>query len=525
MDTLLFVMFLLVNVPIMAIVLDVTAQVYARRKRYTFGDEINDDFTLIVPIYGNIKYLENVEYLHQYGSKVVLCTTGDEQQEFYDQLQKIADDNGFRIFRDKPADSYGHMGAGQKRATSGTIRDRLIRNVLVNEVRTEYVVPIDADTTTHQPISRLVGELARNGWDIASIRLILSNRNGSVLTKLQYHEYAAAMQLRLIAPWMLSGACHVARTEVLKDIMSRHSLFFQGNDIEIGLIATTSGYKVGHIPFDVSTAVPATFNSWFRQRLAWAGGEFRLFITNLKFALKYPFWWVYGGLLTVLLFPLRWYSLFVPLTALLFIFGSYYALIVALHFRTRDRWIFLMPFYRMFCSLILTPLGIIWYIKTTRKDRNYGVIRPGRSIWKSNTLRSKLCVSIVLGILITAAVGEVVVVSNEKNQESYSSFIVPLRTGPNLLLNPSFEPGTDGIAKDWAREYDPEAIFSLVTTGENGYAQHISETGTYNDSNEKVETLRRFMNTQKISHIGPGMCSSSLFISAGPSPNVAGLSA
>ena len=52
--------------------------------------------------------------------------------------------------------------------------------------------------------------------------------------------------------------------------------------METGLIAVARGYKVGHIPFEVLTAVPPTFKGWFRQRLAWAGGEFRLFIHELQ---------------------------------------------------------------------------------------------------------------------------------------------------------------------------------------------------------------------------------------------------
>ena len=171
-----------------------------------------------------------MDYLHQYGKKVVLCTTGDETQEFYQKLQKIADEHDFRIFRDGPINSTGHVMANHERATSGTIRDRLVRNALVKVVRTEYVVPIDADTTTKRPISFLVGEMLLHGWDIASIKLVPSNREESTLTKLQYHEYLSTMQLRFIAPWMISGACHVARLSVLRDIMLHHSLFFQGND-------------------------------------------------------------------------------------------------------------------------------------------------------------------------------------------------------------------------------------------------------------------------------------------------------
>ena len=48
------------------------------------------DFTLLVPIYGSTKYLENVEFLKPYGRRVVFCTTATETQEFYDSLSAIA---------------------------------------------------------------------------------------------------------------------------------------------------------------------------------------------------------------------------------------------------------------------------------------------------------------------------------------------------------------------------------------------------------------------------------------------------
>lgn len=369
-----------VTIPLLTVLIDGIATLRARNMKYTFGNMQITDFTVLVPIYGNVKYLENVDYLRQYGEKVLLCTTGNESQEFYQQLQEIATLNGLRIFRDQPARSSRQQNVAHKqRATSGTIRDRLVRNALSTMVTTKYVVPIDADTITRQSIALLVGELVRQGSDIASIRLVPTNRNESLLTRLQYHEYQLAMQLRFIAPWMISGACHVARTAVLQDIMNRHSLFFQGNDIETGIIAKARRYKVGHIPFEVLTAVPATLKSWFRQRLAWAGGEFRLFIPNSRFVLQHPFLWVYGGVITILLFPLRWFTLVHPSVLLLPMFGLYLLLVLILHWKTHDRWLFLMPIYALFLSLIITPLGVIWYFLMVIKDKNFGIIRPNRT--------------------------------------------------------------------------------------------------------------------------------------------------
>ena len=74
------------------------------------------------------------------------------------------------------------------------------------------------------------------------------------------------------------------------------------------MIADLLGYRVGHIPFLVPTTVPTTLRAWFRQRFAWAGGEFRLFIVNWKLVRHHPFMWTYGVAVMFATLPLRWWS-------------------------------------------------------------------------------------------------------------------------------------------------------------------------------------------------------------------------
>jgi hypothetical protein len=119
----------------------------------------------------------------------------------------------------------------------------------------------------------------------------------------------------------------------------------------------------------------------------------------------------------------------------------------------------------------------------------YGIFRISahlRLIWPSITLRSKFCVYIISIILVSSAIWGVMVISNDTR---HSSFVVPVNSGPNLLLNPSFETGIAGLANNWHREYDSAAIFSLVNIGviEGKYAQHISKTGTNKDNNGLLE--------------------------------------
>ncbi len=329
-----------------------------------------EDFEVLVPIYGSIRYLENVAYLSDYGARVMLCTTTTETPEFDQSLEVLAAEHGFRVFR---ADVPASGGQAGKRATSGTIRDRIVRDAH-RVVAAPWIVCLDADTTTRRPLGDLVGIMAARNLDLASVQLIPAH-SGSLLGRLQTHEYRLAMLLRRVLPWLVSGACHAARSSVHRQVMLRHSLFFQGNDVELGMLADALGFRVGHVPFEVPTTVPEQFKPWFRQRLAWAGGEVRLFLANPQLVLRHPFFWCYGACLSLLAFPLRWWALvhngWIPLVVL----AVYVGMCLYLHRGHWDRWLLLVPLYAAFSSLLLTPLGLIWYVRMALADRNAGLIR------------------------------------------------------------------------------------------------------------------------------------------------------
>lgn len=363
----------LIIIPFLLVAIEAVISIRNTSYRYLFSNKKHEDYQILVPIWGNIIFLENVKYLSKYGSKVMLCTSGNESKEFYMNLDALVQKYDFKLFKDKTNFKVGEKVGSNQRAISGSIRDTIIRNAL-NTVMKPFVVTLDADSTTATDISFLVGELEHRKLDIASIRLVSSNSNASALTKLQTFEYVVAMNIRFLCPWLISGACHVAKTDVLKNIMNRHSLFFQGNDVEIGLLAKTLDYKIDYIPYVVFMTVPDNFKSWFRQRLAWSGGEFRLFIVNFKFIVKHPFFWFYGAITTICLFPLRGVAFFLPTFHLYIIVGLYVGLIFYLHWKTKNIWLILMPIYTLFNSLIIVPLGIIWYLYIAYKDKNYGII-------------------------------------------------------------------------------------------------------------------------------------------------------
>jgi cellulose synthase/poly-beta-1,6-N-acetylglucosamine synthase-like glycosyltransferase len=334
------------------------------------------DFALLVPIYGSMRYLENFEFLKDYGRRVILCTTSTESDEFMRELRRVAAAGGFRvILADVPIGPELPPGTSGKKSTSSSKRDTVIR-VALEMVDSEFVVCLDADTSTSESIDSLVAAFAARDLDFASIHLVVSNRMASIVTRLQGHEYELSMKLRRVCPWLVSGACHVARTEVHREVMRRHTLFFQANDVEAGLLAEQLGYRVGHIRFMVPTAVPVSARALLRQRYAWVGGEFRLFAINIRYARHHPLFFTYGLGFVIMMFPLRWLAVIEdPWTTLLILFVVYVVVITGLCWKERDIALFLMPFYTLVFTTLVVPFGAISYVQMARASSNKGVIR------------------------------------------------------------------------------------------------------------------------------------------------------
>lgn len=365
----------LLALPVLAVVIDAVGAARSSRfgtvQRKVDGASQEDlSFDVLVPIYGDIRYLTNVDYLHSYGRQVILCTTSGETDHFRQSLQEVAAAHGFRIFYSE----YVPPLAGNRRRTGGTVRDRVIRDALASVVHADYVVCLDADSTSVRPLSELVGELRQRGDDVASIELV-PQEDGPALVQLQRHEYRLAMRLRFVMPWLLSGACHAGTASAMRTIMAQHSLFFQGNDVETGLLGERLGYRMTHIPFAVNTEVPGTLRAWWRQRLAWAGGEFRLYIVNVRFCLWHPFFWIYGSIVLFAFLFLRWEALLHPGLSLLAAAVLYFGMIYCIHWKQRNRWLLLMPFYTLVTSLIILPLGMVWYFAMAIPEKNFGLIR------------------------------------------------------------------------------------------------------------------------------------------------------
>lgn len=333
------------------------------------GDVEVDDFGILIPIYGNIKYLTNAEALSEYGNRVYLCTTDQESPEFYRDLDTIAAKYRFKVVQ---AAIETAASDGSKKSTTSPIRDQIVR-AAVEEVTNKYVVAIDADTVPDLPFGLLFGAMEQNGFEMTSTRLYPSNP-GTLIARFQVIEYWLSMNLRRIMPWLVSGGCHAATTACYQAVMRRHSMFFQGNDVEVGLLAEDLGFKIGHVEFNVGTEVPDTFKPWWRQRFAWSGGEWRLAIGNLKLFPRHPLFFFYTTVIMIGMFPFRWYAVIFEPWLIPIVYGIYVVMISILRRRDWSWVILLYPFYATLNSLVLIPLGGYSYIQMSIKYRNWGWI-------------------------------------------------------------------------------------------------------------------------------------------------------
>ena len=80
----------------------------------------------------------------------------------------------------------------------------------------------------------------------------------------------------------------------IKKLFKKEDYPNNGGDIEIGLLGKKLGLKIIHLNFEVTTEVPNTFKKWFKQRMYWAGGNFRHNIVNsLTYLVQDPFHFAY----------------------------------------------------------------------------------------------------------------------------------------------------------------------------------------------------------------------------------------
>lgn len=347
-----------------------------------------DDFVILVPIFNHIRYLKNVAYLAKYSDKVVLCTTKHESPAFYRAINKVCEEYGFQQHRSdlnlhsrgnfvrNPWKIFHHIldNAEYKKVVAEEGREALLIENTVR-INAPYAIFLDGDTVCETDLAQVIGDFKARKYDLASVRILPSSAK-TLAEHMQQIEYRLAMDARKLYPWLTSGACMVAKTDVLQHALRNHSHFFQGGDIEIGKISRMLGYNVGHLETEFQTVVPSTTRAWFRQRVAWSSGDFRHAIINFSsYSWRHPFFFLYFTVVVYGMLPLRIWTAITHPIVLPVVIVVYWILLFTFRWKYRGWQLLVLPFYGLLNALFITPLGIAVYFQTMWRHRNAGIIR------------------------------------------------------------------------------------------------------------------------------------------------------
>jgi cellulose synthase/poly-beta-1,6-N-acetylglucosamine synthase-like glycosyltransferase len=190
-----------------------------------------------------------------------------------------------------------------------------------------------------------------------------------------------AMLSRHFRPWLTSGACFAGRTESLRQIYAKNSMWTPGEDIETGRVAHALKMKIRHCDIVVRTEAPDTWRGLFRQRKLWWAGNFRHWAINAdKNLLHMPIMSCYSLLAVWISFYFKWWSMIdwheLPYT-LPMLWFAYVAITFLANTQVRSRWMLLFPFYSLLQTTIMPPLGVITYLLLLRKRGYAGRYRFG----------------------------------------------------------------------------------------------------------------------------------------------------
>jgi cellulose synthase/poly-beta-1,6-N-acetylglucosamine synthase-like glycosyltransferase len=347
-------------IPLLAVFDLQNALAYWRRGILVPTDETTNDYTVVVPIYGHPRYLQNLEYLETIKPNVLIAI--DTGSPAIRPLVLGLRRNGWRVFT---CDLGANVGP-----------DSILQAALASDaVQTGWVVRMDADTWSKDDMGRAVAVAKRHRAHICSVKCYVAPPK-SICEQLQYTEYAMAMRTRHYRSWMTSGACILGTTHAYRAVLERHSLNFAtcGGDIETGQIARNLRMKVKHVDFVVYTEVPTTWRALFRQRLLWWGSSFRTIVCNFDSALRMPgYLFYYLGLVWIGLYwkvqgdfqPER-VAYYLPTLMV-----AYTIACVVTNWPVRSKWMILFPYYSLAQVMVMPLAGSIWFIQyAIRKRKN-----------------------------------------------------------------------------------------------------------------------------------------------------------
>jgi cellulose synthase/poly-beta-1,6-N-acetylglucosamine synthase-like glycosyltransferase len=242
-------------------------------------------------------------------------------------------------------------------------------------VTTTYTLRLDADTSIGDDLGRAVAAVAATGAEICSIKCAVGNRV-NVVTKLQTLEYRMAMLARHFRPWLTSGACFLARTDSLRLIMDRHSLWTPGEDIETGRTALALRMRIHHLDITVETDAPNTWQALVRQRRLWWAGTFRHWWINLdRNLLHLPVMTSYYLVAIWLSLYSKWWTMIDlgEVAATMPVVIGVYVLVTAIsNLQVISPWMLVFPIYAFLQVLLMPPIGALYYVALACRRRKLG---------------------------------------------------------------------------------------------------------------------------------------------------------
>ncbi len=153
-----------------------------------------------------------------------------------------------------------------------------------------------------------------------------------------------------------------------------------------------------------------------------------------------------------------------------------------------------MPFYVLFSSFFILPLGPVWYVKMSLKHHNWGVIRPGhrregRAVKSAKPVRygyrrasrAKVTTSLASIVLVVTGIGALVTGGFTRLPVLPTGVVTGAQarvTGVNVLKNPAL--AGHGLATGWKDEHSTtvRATYMTVPDGQRiMYAGQPADAG------------------------------------------------
>jgi cellulose synthase/poly-beta-1,6-N-acetylglucosamine synthase-like glycosyltransferase len=343
------------------------------------GRQASQDFTIVVPVFGDPRYFDG-ERLRRYRQRVLIAMeiTAPLMPAFADELEA----DGWNVQRLEVTDPNPAA---------------LIAAVLP-AVATKFTFRLDSDTVVGDDVAAAVAAADMAGADLCSIKCAVLNRT-NVVTKLQALEYRMAMLCRHFRPWLTSGACFLARTDALREIMARHSAWTPGEDIETGRTALALRMRIRHLDMVVHTDAPDSWRALVRQRQLWWAGTFRHWWINLdRNLLHLPVLTTYYLVAIWASLYFKWWTMLHPagiISSLPLVYAAYLFVTATSNVQVLSPWMIVFPFYALAQVMVMPVLGVVKYVELARRRRHLGRYRFGyrrsevlRDVWRVTTYPS-----------------------------------------------------------------------------------------------------------------------------------------